>query len=46
MDVLKQYLLNYPQDFKEWLDQFPWNSFGEEIVVQEDEEAIITIAKN
>lgn len=45
MDVLKQYLSNHPQDLKEWLDQFPWESFGEEIIVHEDEEATIAIAK-
>ncbi len=45
MDVLKQYLSNPPQDLKEWLDQFPWESFGDEIIVHEDEEEKIAIAK-
>lgn len=45
MDALKQYLSNHPQNLKEWLNQFPWESFGEEIIVHEDEEANIAIAK-
>lgn len=46
MEVLKQYLSNHPQDLKEWLNHFPWESFGEEIIVYENEEANIAIAKN
>jgi NDP-sugar pyrophosphorylase family protein len=45
MEALKTYLSNHPQDLKAWLDQFPWESFGEEIIVHEDEDANITIAK-
>ena len=45
MEILKQYLLNHPHDLNEWIDQFPWESFGKEIIIHEDEETKIAIAK-
>jgi len=44
MEALQQYLLNHPQDLAEWLDQFPWDSFGAEITIHEDMEEKIVIA--
>ena len=46
MEVLQQYILNYPQDLADWLDQFPWDGFGAEIVIHEEMEEKIVIAKN
>lgn len=45
MDTLRNYLSNHPGELKAWLDQFPWESFGDEIIVHEDEEEKIAIAK-
>ncbi len=46
MEALINYLSNHLQDLNEWLKQFPWESFGEEIIVHEDEEANIAIYAN
>ena len=45
MEALQQYLSNHPQDLADWLDQFPWDSFGAEITIHEDMEEKVVIAK-
>lgn len=46
MDSLKQYLLNHPQDLKEWLAKFPWENFESEMVVQANTIEKFVIAKH
>ena len=45
MNILRQFLSSCPRDLKAWLDQFPWESFDNEIIIPEDEEAKIAIAR-
>ncbi len=45
MNILKEYLSNHPKKLSDWLDQFPWDSFDAEIIVPEDTEEEIVIAK-
>ena len=45
MDSLKEYLSNHPQEFNDWLDNFPWDHFDAEITIHEDMEETLVIAK-
>ena len=45
MDALKTYLLNQPQNLKPWLDQFPWDSFADEVIIHENKVEKIAIAE-
>jgi len=45
MDSLKKYLENHPSDLKNWLDQFPWESFETEITIDEDKVERVVVAK-
>ncbi|MFH2128963.1 MAG: hypothetical protein ABIK68_01205 [bacterium] len=45
MDALKRYLSRHPGNLKDWIDQFPWDSFDAEITIHGNKEETIVIAE-